>query len=714
MALVLGDLVYNLRVRTAQMDRAAGRVVRFGSTLNTAGRKTEGFVKGLRNMESAAVLAVGPLSGVGARIRSLGAVVDRSTLKLAAMVGGITLAAVAIAKLSKAAVNATRDLESLEARLALFSDSTEDANRQFKLVIAVANKAGLPLKEVADGFSRLIAAAQGTALEGRLIEDVFRKITITAGNLRLSGDDLTGILKALEQMLSKGKVTAEELRQQLGDRLFGAFKIAAGGIHLTTQELDKMLKKGQILSEGFLPRFANQIVKTFGIDITKKVQGINASINNLTTSFTLFSKAVDVVFGVSQTLGKALDALTSVFDNMRMNAANLTRGLGAVAGGLIGLFAPAIVKGVFFLVLLLKQLTAAIFAVNIALVSGAGLKFLGFLARLALAAAGAIIGFKLLGKAIGDIKPSPAFEKIITDIESLLKKTGNTKIPDVFAPITPTKAQIASIKKATDLFRDLVDETEALSRGSVAFSKFLRLEGPLEELRKYIKALEKSGMALDKVNEKARLFAIILAARAEFDASIAAVNEFRDIFVSAFDAMAESVADSVIEGKNALEDLADVGKAVAKDLLATFIKLALLNPLKNALFGPIGGSFAPSFSGQAGGGGGGIGSSLINVLSGARDKGGPVKAGKTFLVGESGPELFTPTSSGSITPNSGGGSGMGAPNITVNINTVIDASGAFPESISQIQQQMAERDKALPAQIRAGIHSTFNNDGRFI
>jgi len=48
-----------------------------------------------------------------------------------------------------------------------------------------------------------------------------------------------------------------------------------------------------------------------------------------------------------------------------------------------------------------------------------------------------------------------------------------------------------------------------------------------------------------------------------------------------------------------------------------------------------------------------------------RANGGPVAGGSTYLVGERGPELFTPGTSGSITPNSALG---GSTSITVNVN----------------------------------------------
>jgi phage-related minor tail protein len=54
---------------------------------------------------------------------------------------------------------------------------------------------------------------------------------------------------------------------------------------------------------------------------------------------------------------------------------------------------------------------------------------------------------------------------------------------------------------------------------------------------------------------------------------------------------------------------------------------------------------------------------------GVRARGGPVKGGSPYIVGERGPELFTPNSSGNITPNHQLG---GSTNVTVNV----DASGS--------------------------------------
>lgn len=59
------------------------------------------------------------------------------------------------------------------------------------------------------------------------------------------------------------------------------------------------------------------------------------------------------------------------------------------------------------------------------------------------------------------------------------------------------------------------------------------------------------------------------------------------------------------------------------------------------------------------------------AISGARASGGSVLGGQSYLVGERGPELFTPSSSGFISPNAGGG--VGNVNVTLNVGTVNSA-----------------------------------------
>jgi hypothetical protein len=74
-----------------------------------------------------------------------------------------------------------------------------------------------------------------------------------------------------------------------------------------------------------------------------------------------------------------------------------------------------------------------------------------------------------------------------------------------------------------------------------------------------------------------------------------------------------------------------------------------------------------------------------------RASGGPVMSGGSYIVGEKGPELFTPGSSGSITPNNA----LGGANITVNVN------GGDPNSIVRALQQYVRQSGPVPVNTRA-------------
>jgi hypothetical protein len=76
----------------------------------------------------------------------------------------------------------------------------------------------------------------------------------------------------------------------------------------------------------------------------------------------------------------------------------------------------------------------------------------------------------------------------------------------------------------------------------------------------------------------------------------------------------------------------------------------------------------------------GISGLIDRVFGGGRAAGGPVNAGTTYLVGERGPELFTPSGSGTIISNNRLGGGGGSVNITV--NGALDPEGVARQIIT--------------------------------
>lgn len=103
-----------------------------------------------------------------------------------------------------------------------------------------------------------------------------------------------------------------------------------------------------------------------------------------------------------------------------------------------------------------------------------------------------------------------------------------------------------------------------------------------------------------------------------------------------------------------------------------------------------------SIGGASGGGLLGLGTALIGSVLGlpGRATGGPVSPGRSYLVGERGPEVFVPTSSGQIAaPTSGGGRDV---RVSINVNA---PAGAAPEMLARSSRQIA---RAVRTAMREG------------
>lgn len=106
--------------------------------------------------------------------------------------------------------------------------------------------------DTTQNFTKLAAATRANGVDAAETAEVYRGLA--AANTALGGnaERLNGILLAAGQVFSKGKVQAEELRGQIGERLPGAFALFAKSVGLSTAELDKALEQGKISTEDFV------------------------------------------------------------------------------------------------------------------------------------------------------------------------------------------------------------------------------------------------------------------------------------------------------------------------------------------------------------------------------------------------------------------------------------------------------------------------------
>lgn len=176
-------------------------------------------------------------------------------------------------------------------------------------VTQVANTLGLELQTTAKAYAQLAASARGTSLEGAGAKAIFESVSKASSVMGLTAEQTGGALNALQQMISKGSVQSEELRGQLGERLPGAFQIAARAIGVTTQELGKMLEQGLVPASEFLPRFAAQLDLEVGGSAEKAADRLDAAANRMSNAWNALKTAIGDS-GVSQAIATEMKAIS--------------------------------------------------------------------------------------------------------------------------------------------------------------------------------------------------------------------------------------------------------------------------------------------------------------------------------------------------------------------------------------------------------------------
>ncbi|MBE2887233.1 tape measure protein [Geobacter anodireducens] len=191
------------------------------------------------------------------------------------------LAGVSAAFVTKELLDAGLASERLSNSLLAATGSFNQSRVEMNYIISEADRLGLNLQTLGQDYVKLTASSHGTVLEGQATRDIFTAVAEASTALTLSAGETSGAILAVSQMISKGKVSAEELRQQLGERLPGAYQAAERAVRAIgfTEPLDELLQKGKIVAADFLPRFAAELRQTYSGQLTAAIHSTQAEIN---------------------------------------------------------------------------------------------------------------------------------------------------------------------------------------------------------------------------------------------------------------------------------------------------------------------------------------------------------------------------------------------------------------------------------------------------
>ncbi|HGZ0872049.1 TPA: tape measure protein [Escherichia coli O25b:H4-ST131] len=258
---------------------------------------------------------------------------DRANSSLRQLVGGF-VSAYALLELSQKTIEAGVKRQSAQlASTAIFGADTQQA-RMF--AASFAHQIGQNYTDTMKQYSNFAAGAQPT-LGFQGTQEFYKNAAMFARIRGATDEDLKGIMVAFQQMASKGKVQAEELRGQLGDRLAGAVQLFADAIGKTPQELDKMMQDGKLLAQDVLPKVSERMA-----ELVKQAGGMNAVSKQTATSMgqakamwdntlvALFNNSSDGISQLSNSVAMFLqgsmgttEALGVVIGNLLKGASNL-------------------------------------------------------------------------------------------------------------------------------------------------------------------------------------------------------------------------------------------------------------------------------------------------------------------------------------------------------------------------------------------------------
>jgi len=388
------------------------------ANMGIAAKEASKLAEGFRALDRAAIIAVGPLSGVGARLAVLAALFESGSASAALFVAGTAGVITVLSLLGAASVRAVTDMQRFNAQLTAASGSSALVGEEFEYIQGQADKLGLNVRGLTESYAKFGTSARLTGQSLGTTRDIFEGAATAASAMRLNTERTNLVFLALEQMMSKGVVTMEELRRQLGDLLPGSFELAARAMGKSTAEFNRMIKAGKVLPEELLPRMAAAWKEIFGPAAAESAKSIQGEMEKFGNSIFELEKRFDSVTRFSELFRSAMVSTRGILDSISKNMEEVVAWLGAIAGAGAGL-------AVYRLLLMLKPainaITVALTALRavgigaaLASIAASGGTLLPILAALGLAAAGAAVGYRLLHKET---------DAVATGTEDFLKKT---------------------------------------------------------------------------------------------------------------------------------------------------------------------------------------------------------------------------------------------------------------------------------------------------
>ena len=240
------------------------------------------------------------------------------------------------------------------------------------------------------------------------------------------------------------------------------------------------------------------------------------------------------------------------------------------------------------------------------------------------------------------------------------------KLNQITEQLTDRNKELVDVYNKTrapvDTLNDSLAQADRLyQENSISLDQYMTLLEQANE--KYDSSVQKTALAKTGLQEYA-------------DAARNLGNQLDSVAVRSLQGL-ENALVGVMMGTVSVKDaFKSMASSIISDLIRIYIQRAIVGPIADAIFGPL-------------------------QFAGARAMGGSVQAGKPYLVGEKGPEMFVPSSSGGIVPNNrmdGGGGGTVV--INQSLNFALGVQQTVRAEVMNMMPQITNATKSAVADAR--------------
>ena len=255
---------------------------------------TDGFRKGANEVK-------GAFSSMQAKILTFSA--------------GFDLIRSALAGFSAQVLDIVRDTNRASTALKNVSGSAAEFAGNQRFLIDLSKKYGANVNDMSTAYAKFTASAKLAGMSLSIQKSLFESVTRATAAFALSSEDTNSVFLALSQMMGKGKVQAQELRLQMGEKIPVALQAMAKAAGVSVGQLDDMMQKGELLSGKVLPKFGKALDELIPTVDTNHLETSVNKFQNAKTELLKSTPVSDTYKLFIDTLTEAVSGLTSALNS---------------------------------------------------------------------------------------------------------------------------------------------------------------------------------------------------------------------------------------------------------------------------------------------------------------------------------------------------------------------------------------------------------------